>query len=114
MLECVPNGKDDWKPHKKSKSLGELAMHVARLPGFGMLMLTTDVFEGQSRGPEPQPANSAERVERFDEVAEQLPGRSRNSHGSRQCHSGNQPPARFGAGGHFTPAQNRFKNLQNY
>lgn len=26
----------------------------------------------------------------------------------------NQPPAHFRAGGHFTPAQNRFKNLQNY
>ena len=74
MLERVPNGKDDWKPHKKSKSLGELATHVAQLPGFGMLMLTTDVFEGQSRGPEPQPANSAERVEMFDEVAGQLRG----------------------------------------
>ncbi len=72
MLERVPNGKDDWKPHQKSKSLGELATHVAQLPGFGMLMLTTDVFEGRSRGPEPQPASSAERVEMFDEVAGQL------------------------------------------
>jgi uncharacterized damage-inducible protein DinB len=31
-LERVPADKLDWKPHAKSMSLGELAMHVATLP----------------------------------------------------------------------------------
>ena len=33
MLEHVPGDRLDWKPHKKSMSLGQLAMHVANLPG---------------------------------------------------------------------------------
>ena len=47
FLERVPNGKDDWRPHPKSKSLGELATHVAQLPGFGILMLTQDEYVGR-------------------------------------------------------------------
>ncbi len=72
ILERVPNGQDDWRPHEKSMTLGRLATHVAQLPGFGILMLTSDEFEGTSRGPEPKPANSAERVEMFDEVSREL------------------------------------------
>ena len=42
MLERVPNGNEDWRPHPKSRTLGELAGHIAQLPGFGILMLTSD------------------------------------------------------------------------
>jgi uncharacterized damage-inducible protein DinB len=33
VLERVPEDRLDWKPHPKSMTLGELAMHVANLPG---------------------------------------------------------------------------------
>jgi uncharacterized damage-inducible protein DinB len=33
VLERVPEGKLAWKPHAKSMSLGQLAQHVAVLPG---------------------------------------------------------------------------------
>jgi len=33
VLERVPNDKLDWKPHAKSMSLGQLALHVATTPG---------------------------------------------------------------------------------
>ena len=33
VLERVPADKFDWKPHPKSMSLGELAMHTAMTPG---------------------------------------------------------------------------------
>src|SRR5258706_687196 len=33
LLERVPAEKLDWKPHPKSMSLGQLALHVARIPG---------------------------------------------------------------------------------
>src|SRR6266542_1070186 len=36
MLERVPAASLDWKPHTKSKSLGELATHVTELPRFGL------------------------------------------------------------------------------
>ena len=34
VLERVPSDKLSWKPHAKSMSLGELAQHVATIPGF--------------------------------------------------------------------------------
>jgi uncharacterized damage-inducible protein DinB len=33
LLERVPNAKLTWKPHPKSRTLGELALHVAMTPG---------------------------------------------------------------------------------
>ena len=72
MLERVPNGKDDWSPHKKSKSLGELATHVAQLPGLGILMLTSDGHDAATQRPQPTAADSAERVKMFDEVSGEL------------------------------------------
>ena len=34
LLERVPDGKGDWKPHPKSFPLGHLAQLVARMPGW--------------------------------------------------------------------------------
>jgi uncharacterized damage-inducible protein DinB len=33
VLERVPDAHLDWRPHPKSFSLGQLAMHVAQIPG---------------------------------------------------------------------------------
>lgn len=33
VLERVPADKLDWRPHPKARTLGELAMHIARVPG---------------------------------------------------------------------------------
>jgi uncharacterized damage-inducible protein DinB len=42
LLERVPDEKLDWRPHPRSWTLGELATHVANLPGWGGFTLTTD------------------------------------------------------------------------
>jgi uncharacterized damage-inducible protein DinB len=68
MLERVPDGKEDWRPHPKSRSLGELANHIAQLPGFGIIQLTQDEFEGGSRPPSPNIGNTADRLKMFDQV----------------------------------------------
>jgi uncharacterized damage-inducible protein DinB len=50
LLECVPDHKMDYKPHEKSMSLGRLAGHVAELPGWATMTLTTeglDIRPGQ-------------------------------------------------------------------
>jgi uncharacterized damage-inducible protein DinB len=39
MLERVPEGKNDWKPHPKSMPLGRLAGHVAEMLGWGVVTL---------------------------------------------------------------------------
>lgn len=44
-LEAVPEDKFDWKPHAKSKSLGELAMHVAASAGEMVPNFKLDVWE---------------------------------------------------------------------
>jgi uncharacterized damage-inducible protein DinB len=73
MLERVPNGNNDWRPHAKSRTLGELAAHLAQLPGFGLLMATRNEFDGLApRPPEPRFETSAERVKKFDELSTQL------------------------------------------
>ncbi|HJP84898.1 MAG TPA: DinB family protein [Gemmatimonadaceae bacterium] len=69
MLERVPDGKDDWKPHPKSRSLGELATHLAQLPGFGIVQVTQDVVDGTAGPPRAKVANNAERLELFDQVS---------------------------------------------
>ena len=33
VIERVPADKLSWRPHQKSMSLGQLALHVARIPG---------------------------------------------------------------------------------
>src|ERR1700682_1155455 len=73
MLERVPNGNSDWRPHAKSRTLGELATHLAQLPGFGLMMATRNEFDGLApRPPEPRFATSADRVRMFDELSTQL------------------------------------------
>lgn len=34
LLEHVPEDKFDWRPHPKARTLGQLALHVAAVPGI--------------------------------------------------------------------------------
>src|SRR5277367_5787399 len=45
VLERVPFDKLGWKPHPKSMPLGQLAMHVATIPGGISRMAEADSFE---------------------------------------------------------------------
>src|SRR5215471_1198371 len=55
LLERVPQERLGWKPHPKSRSLGELAMHVATIPGMAERVANFDEF---SPGSPPAAANS--------------------------------------------------------
>ncbi len=52
MLERVPMDRFDWKPHEKSFSMGELANHVARLPGWGKETMVTESMDLAPEGGE--------------------------------------------------------------
>jgi uncharacterized damage-inducible protein DinB len=45
VLERVPSDKLGWKPHPKSMTIGQLAMHVATVPGGIANIAKVDVFE---------------------------------------------------------------------
>lgn len=42
VLERVPTDKLDWRPHAKSMTLGQLALHVAQVPGTFAEILAGD------------------------------------------------------------------------
>ena len=53
VLERVPEDKLEWKPHAKSMSLGQLALHVAQTPGqVAQLITQTDCEVPQFTQPE--------------------------------------------------------------
>lgn len=45
MLACIPNDKYDWKPHQKSMDILRLANHIAELPSWIGMVLTTDELD---------------------------------------------------------------------
>jgi uncharacterized damage-inducible protein DinB len=45
MLERIPNDKYDWKPHEKSMTIRRLATHIAELPSWVSMAVTTDELD---------------------------------------------------------------------
>jgi len=45
VLERIPAEKLSWKPHDKSRTLGALGLHIARLPNWGELILDRFSFD---------------------------------------------------------------------
>ncbi len=45
MLSRVPNDKYDWKPHEKSMDIRRLATHIADLPAWVMMAVTSDELD---------------------------------------------------------------------
>jgi uncharacterized damage-inducible protein DinB len=67
VLERVPDGKSDWKPHEKSMSLGRLATHVAEIPFWTLNSLTKDGMDIDPKTFKPVILDSAaERLALFD------------------------------------------------
>ena len=56
-LERVPDDRFDWRPHAKSMALGDLATHIANIPGWASAILASDSFD--MIGPDGQPIRSA-------------------------------------------------------
>ncbi|GAC1651713.1 MAG: hypothetical protein NVS4B3_12830 [Gemmatimonadaceae bacterium] len=45
LLARFPDAHADWRPHEKSTPLAHLAAHVAQLPSFASVILTTDELD---------------------------------------------------------------------
>ena len=74
VLERVPDGRFDWKPHEKSMPMGPLSMMVALMPEWLGMMVDMEELDiapkgGSSYRPEPL-KTSAELVRALDAAAE--------------------------------------------
>jgi uncharacterized damage-inducible protein DinB len=58
MLSCIPDDKFDWKPHEKSMTIRRLATHIAELPGWITMALTTDGLDFADNPNKPEVVNS--------------------------------------------------------
>ena len=60
LFAVIPDDKLDWAPHPKSMTLGQLALHVARIPGGVSTMATANDFE--IKGFKQNAANSRQEI----------------------------------------------------
>jgi len=73
VLERIPDEKLSWKPHAKSFSLGQLALHIASLPGGLATALATDTRE-VPKFSQPEPKSRQEILETFSKSVETAKG----------------------------------------
>lgn len=67
MLERVPDGKYDWKPHEKSMTLRALATHIAELPSWVTMALTTSELDFANNPYQPIEINNTSELMRYFE-----------------------------------------------
>ncbi len=68
LLDRVPEDKLAWQPHPKSMRLGQLAMHLALLPGGIAKMSRADTFDLATRmGEVPLPKDTSEVFTAFEQ-----------------------------------------------
>ncbi len=66
VLERFPRDHDDWRPHAKSRTLLQLAAHIAAIPIRGTMILATDDQDLAAARPAGPPTPAGELVGRFD------------------------------------------------
>lgn len=67
LFNIIPDDKLDWRPHPKAKSLGELAMHIACIPGGVAEFGQRDTAEFSDLRPEPDATSRTQILDIFDE-----------------------------------------------
>jgi uncharacterized damage-inducible protein DinB len=67
FLERLPEDKLSWKPHEKSMSAGQLALHIARVPGGVVRGAQQDMLQAPDFGNVPQPSSLREILDTFEE-----------------------------------------------
>jgi len=68
MLERVPNDRLAWRPHEKARTLGQLAIHVASVPGaVAQLAMTPSPAQAPDFADPPVPQNALDLVPALDQ-----------------------------------------------
>ena len=60
VLERVPDNQLFWRPHEKARTLGELALHVAMVPGAVAELVATQSTVQAPQFTDPSPKSAAE------------------------------------------------------
>ncbi len=67
VLERVPDGQLTWRPHEKSRTLGELALHVATVPGAVAELVASPSPAQAPQFVDPSPTRASELIPALDE-----------------------------------------------
>jgi uncharacterized damage-inducible protein DinB len=67
FLERVPENKLTWKPHEKSMTAGQLAYHLASVPGGVIKFVQNNPAQAPDFASFPQPATRDEILKTFDD-----------------------------------------------
>jgi uncharacterized damage-inducible protein DinB len=67
FLERLPEDKLTWKPHEKSMSAGQLAFHLAFVPGGVVRFVQNNPAQAPEFADFPQPASRGEILAKFEE-----------------------------------------------
>jgi uncharacterized damage-inducible protein DinB len=67
VLERIPDDQLGWRPHAKARTLGELAMHVAIVPGALAQLISSPSPAQIGNFTDPVPKNTAELITAHDE-----------------------------------------------
>jgi uncharacterized damage-inducible protein DinB len=71
MLERIPDDRYDWKPHEKSMTIRQLSSHIAELPTWITMALTTDELDFATMPYDPPKVDSTkELMELFEKSVE--------------------------------------------
>src|ERR1700760_1142365 len=65
VLERVPDDQLTWRPHEKARTLGQLALHVATVPG-GVAEIAAQSQVQAPQFTDPNPATAAELIPSLD------------------------------------------------
>jgi uncharacterized damage-inducible protein DinB len=67
FLERLPEERLTWKPHEKSMSAGQLALHIARVPGAVVRFVQQSPAEAPDFSNVPKPSSLKEILDTFEE-----------------------------------------------
>jgi uncharacterized damage-inducible protein DinB len=67
FLERLPEDRLSWKPHEKSMSAGQLALHIARVPGGSVRFVQQNPAQAPNFANVPQPSSVREILGVFEE-----------------------------------------------
>lgn len=78
LLDRIPDAELGWKPHHKSFSMGELASHIAQIPGWAGAIIDKPLYDLADSGEDAKPKQASSRAQvvgEFDRAVAEARGK---------------------------------------